>query len=435
MKRQTDRNKMASAGMTTKSPEEIVAMLRIVQCYMPDILTNYNFPNPNDPAVGEEVPTPKFFVNVKIVEDGDIQKTPSIFVKGKIIANILGHMPEGSDNVDGSSRLVLKSMKDVNKLETCKNIKLNDITYHIKAHADKKMNQGRGIIFMKSLNECDETEILEGLKAQGVIEVYPFKRMMDNGKGGKELMKTGTYKLTFNTNVVPRELSVQYAKCKVNMYYDNPMYCDNCGQFAHTQKRCTAEKRCKKCNQKDHGDSECVAPPSCACCSGQHEINPKACPAYTFEKNCIRYATLAQIPVSTARRFALNQIKSYLIEASSETNIAKLLKEDKMPEKPKAQWYREPSEMTVLNSKPMRKIVREFATGKNYLDTELHTNRPAPKSTSINPHLRAIANIGNRSMTNYNDMDMFDTTTMFDDDMNGTADFESPQNTKKFKSK
>lgn len=49
---------------------------------------------------------------------------------------------------------------------------------------------------------------------------------MDNGKGGKEFMKTGTYKLTFNTNVVPREMSVQYVKCKVNVYYDNPMFCD-----------------------------------------------------------------------------------------------------------------------------------------------------------------------------------------------------------------
>lgn len=377
-----------------------------------DLLANFHFENPNNPTIENSAPTPTLYVNVKIVKDNEVKDSPSKSIQTMIITNILGFKPEATSNADGSHRLKLKKARDVNKLTQKTEITLNDVKYIINAESDKKLNQGKGIFFRRDLINEETADILEEMKGYGVTEVYPFTRKVQKEDGTFGIKRTGTFKVTFATNVVPKELNIFMIMTKINMYYDKPMYCYNCGQFAHTQKRCKNTKKCKKCGLDDHEEQQCQNETKCVNCLGQHDLNPKTCPTYKFEENCIRYSTLAQVPVSVARKYAMRKITEYLKELTTKSSFADVVKGASI-EEPKEVWYRKitprPTQREKIENKdndnPRKVWKKDDNTEPTFANTYLATQtlflhkRTTERSSNVNPHLRAIARQGNRKTT------------------------------------
>lgn len=170
---------------------------------------------------------------------------------------------------------------------------------------------------------------MEYLKSDNVVDIYPLTKTQTID-GEKVQVRSGAYKVTFNSATVPRELIVGYHKFSVNLYYDNPMHCRKCGQFGHTQKVCSVEKqRCLKCGKDDHETENCTKERECVNCFKDHELNPRSCEIYKFEQECIRYASKAQISVAQARRYATKQIYEFVIETAKEQSLAQLMREEK----------------------------------------------------------------------------------------------------------
>lgn len=309
-----DFSKMQTEVLKSDSIDESLIKKTVDECLtkmFDDLLKNSYFGNPKSPTLPGDTPTQTLFVNVKIMNNNEMKDAPSKAVQTNILTNILGFKPEATAvNADGSYRLKLKNM-DMNKLTGKNEITLNGVEYLIKAEPDKNLNQGKGIFYRRDLINEDLADMQNELKRYGVTEVYPFTRKAQKDDGTIEYKRTGTFKITFATNIVPREMSIFMLKTKINLYFDKPMYCSNCGQFAHTQKRCQNTKKCGKDDYVDEkqcqNEMQCVNSVNCL---GEHELVPKVCPTYKFEEN----STLAQIPVSVAPwKFALKNAAEHAI--------------------------------------------------------------------------------------------------------------------------
>lgn len=403
-----------------------IVMYRLLKSMFGDLCENFDFPSKFNPMPGEEVPTPSLFVNVKIatVGEGENEKIPTTFVIDKVLTNVLGFSPTGTLNEAGNSiRLKLKNVKDVNKLVNTKEIVLNNIKFTVKADPDKKLNQGRGTIYRKDMIDWTDEQIAESMKGYGVVDVYPFTRHIDNGQGGKQIQKTGRFKLTFATATVPREMKIANVVSIVNLYFDKPMYCQSCGQFGHTAKRCNLkEKICKHCSLGEHEESECKEERRCVNCLGDHDMNPRSCPVYKFEANCIRYATIEQVPVAAARKFALVKIRDHTVNALQKPNIAQIIAEDKIDQidKPTDSWYRQKAKDTEKIQR--KREATPLVVDTSYLATHMRRyNKESQKSDSVNSRLKTAAqkpNV-NRQIVHYGDL-MDDEDTSAD----GTATSE-----------
>ena len=92
-------------------------------------------------------------------------------------------------------------------------VKLHDTLNHVK-----------GVNYAPCLSDVTEEEIIQNLKNQGVVAVYKFTSLNEDGTRTCK----GDMILTFNLYNLPRVLDVAWYKVKVKQYFPNPMRCRNC---------------------------------------------------------------------------------------------------------------------------------------------------------------------------------------------------------------
>ena len=150
----------------------------------------------------------------------------------------------------------------------------------VKVSAHKSLNTKKGIIRCADLRECDDDDILDELKSQGVVRI---QRMMFTRDGMKR--PTNTFIVTFGEPTLPEYIAIGYLKVKVDMFIPNPIRCFNCQKFGHFRSNCKQEEVCPNCGQKKHGPGiECPNASVCVNCSGRHSANSKECPRWQQEK-------------------------------------------------------------------------------------------------------------------------------------------------------
>ena len=97
-----------------------------------------------------------------------------------------------------------------------KSKKLIDRPIRVSPH--RTLNSCKGVIRCRDLKDVPDAEILKGLKAQGVTEVFKVK-IKREGK----LLNTGTVFLTFKTSKLPQYLKVGYLRVSVSQYIPSPL--------------------------------------------------------------------------------------------------------------------------------------------------------------------------------------------------------------------
>lgn len=143
----------------------------------------------------------------------------------------------------------------------------------------KTLNSKKGVIRCRDLKYCDDQEILEGLVSQHVTEIFHIKISKDGNK-----VPTGTFILTFDVAVLPKEVRVGYMNVPVTTYIPNPVRCYKCQRFDHHKNNCKNLATCAKCGKTDHAEETCMDDPHCVNCNGTHPSYSKDCLKWTHEK-------------------------------------------------------------------------------------------------------------------------------------------------------
>jgi hypothetical protein len=166
----------------------------------------------------------------------------------------------------------------------------------IKVSYHQHLNNCKGTIYDRYLTNVPEEEIKQNLASQGVIEVFKFKRNVEN-----KTIPTGLVLLTFDLFKLPPKIKVAWYEKEVRAYYPNPMRCKSCQKLGHTTKRCNSSPICGTCNLPPHNPENCTRI-MCANCLQQHPASAKICPMYNMMKEILKIKTRDKIPIHAARK-------------------------------------------------------------------------------------------------------------------------------------
>lgn len=158
------------------------------------------------------------------------------------------------------------------------------------------LNSSKGVIRTRELQDMDEAEIQMELMQQGVIHV---KRITIRRE--EQIIKTGTYIMTFNKPHLPEKIHLGYQSVPVNTFIPNPLRCFNCQKFGHGSAGCKNKPLCTNCGEEGHGPS-CNKTAKCSNCKADHPSSSKDCPLWIKEKEIQRVKCTEKVSYTEARR-------------------------------------------------------------------------------------------------------------------------------------
>ena len=142
----------------------------------------------------------------------------------------------------------------------------------VKVSEHRSLNSSRGVIRCREFRDCEDEEVLDALRSQGVTAIKHIKSKRDG-----ELQPTNTFILTFNTSSPPQTVKAAYLNITVDAYIPNPLRCYNCQRYGHGKGSCSRPQVCAKCGEKGHEDITCDKVPHCCNCGGDHAAFDKKC--------------------------------------------------------------------------------------------------------------------------------------------------------------
>ena len=175
----------------------------------------------------------------------------SIFAIQKLLKCAVGDVANAKKLANGSILLeVVSKQQEKNALAMKMWV---DIPISVTPH--RSLNSSRGVIRCREFRDCDDTEVLDALRSQGVFEV---KHIFTKRNGNNE--PTNTFILSFNTPTPPKSVKAAYMKVVVEPYIPNPLRCFKCQKFGHGKNNCNRSAVCSKCGQEGHEDISCQNP-------------------------------------------------------------------------------------------------------------------------------------------------------------------------------
>lgn len=166
----------------------------------------------------------------------------------------------------------------------------------IKATFHPYLNSSRGIIRTRELQDMDESEITTELTQEGVTSV---KRI--SIRKGDQIIKTGTYILTFNKSQPPEWIRLGYLRVPVDIFIPNPLRCFNCQRFGHSSAGCNNKSICHNCGEERH-EGNCSKLSKCRNCTGDHPSSSKICSSWIKEKEIQKVKGLKRVNYADARK-------------------------------------------------------------------------------------------------------------------------------------
>ena len=194
------------------------------------------------------------------------------------------------------------------------------INVSITFSAYRTLNSCCGIISEPDIQYVPETELLENLKDQKVIEVKRIYIHKNNEK-----ISTKHIILTFASTRLPRSLKAGYLECPIRAYIPNPLRCFNCQRFGHSKTSCRGKTTCARCGVIGHESQDCEAPFCCVNCHQEHPSYSKICKKWKIEKEIQTVRTQQNISYTEARKIVDNRSPTVGISyaAATERNLNK----------------------------------------------------------------------------------------------------------------
>ena len=199
----------------------------------------------------------------------------NIFAIQKLLMCAVGDVASAKKLANGSILVeVLSKHQEQNAL----NMKMwVDTPITVTPH--RSLNFSRGVVRCREFRDCEDAEVLDALRSQGVTDV---KHITTKRNG--VVTPTNTFILTFKMATLPKHVKAAYLSIPVELYIPNPLRCFNCQKFGHGKFSCKHKAVCAKCGQEGHEDTSCQNPAHCANCSGTHTSYSKECPTWAKQR-------------------------------------------------------------------------------------------------------------------------------------------------------
>ena len=230
------------------------------------------------------------FSRFLVVTANNLEPIPyNIFAIQKLLKCAVGDVPSAKKLTNGSVLVEVASKQQ--ERNTLKMKTWVDTPISVSPH--RSLNSCRGVIRCREFRDCDDTEVLDALRDQGVTFV---KHIISKRNGITS--PTNTFIITMNKSTLPKFIKAVYMKIAVEPYIPNPLRCFNCQKFGHGKSNCKHQAVCAKCGQEGHDDTICKNLYHCVNCSGAHASYSKECPTWSkqrtimnikFEKNISFY--------------------------------------------------------------------------------------------------------------------------------------------------
>ena len=166
----------------------------------------------------------------------------------------------------------------------------------IKVTPHRSLNSSKGVIRSRDLRDCDEAEVLDALRPEGVTHIKHI-----TSKRGGAVYPTNTFILTFN-KPCPPNVKAAYLSIPVETFVPNPLRYFNCQRFGHGKTNCNRTAICAKCGKEGHQDAECRESVHCCNCSGPHPVFSRAFPEWVRQRAIQEIRTQRGISFSEARQ-------------------------------------------------------------------------------------------------------------------------------------
>ena len=218
-------------------------------------------------------------------------------IKKVLDGQVAGKLEFANKLRDGSLLVKVQFEHQINDL-----VKLTQIHDHrVKVTIPVGPNTCKGVIFHRDLRSMSESEILEEMKDQWVVDVNCMTKMMDNVR-----TKTGLCFFTFASRRIPEKVKIGYEYVQVRPYIQKPMRCFRCQKFGHTAVRCVDKDSdkftCGKCAQA-HETVKCTGTTlKCANCGGPHQSGNAECSSLKKETETIAYMKEHDLSYTEAKR-------------------------------------------------------------------------------------------------------------------------------------
>lgn len=177
------------------------------------------------PLLGRKLPQykvqcPKYVTIKSKIQDRPINSF-NIFLVSKALENICAEPPQQiSFTRDGNLLVLTKNDMQTNKFLKAKNLVS---VCPILSELHPTLNTVKGVIFAPSLRQLSDTDIVEGLRDQGVTGCQKIKKFVSG-----ELVNTSLHIISFNKYEIPKEIKIGFLVCKVEPYIQAPIQCKNC---------------------------------------------------------------------------------------------------------------------------------------------------------------------------------------------------------------
>jgi hypothetical protein len=240
----------------------------------------------------------------------------------------------------------------------------------VTSFAHTSLNSSKGVMRCRDLAGVNDTDIIEGMKHEGVTAVRRIRIKRNNN-----LQDTNTFVLTFNKPTVPKVVKVGFLQVKVEIYIPNPLRCYKCQKYGHHEDRCSRAKVCGRCGDHSHQEADCRATPHCVNCGKEHHANSKDCDTWKQEKEIQRVKFTSNIPYPEARK--LVQAKTSLPGPSFSTVVKQ---NPKITKDAQTQTDQPVSTSTIIpNHKPQKNTSTQTTFNNSPPPNrkhKAHTNKP-----------------------------------------------------------
>ena len=208
-----------------------------------------------------------------------------------------------------------------------------------------RYNSSKGLIYVNDYDVTNTTSFEEGLKRQyNICQVTPATWIKTKN------INSTPFLITFAQSTLPTQIHIpgEQSATQVYRYRPRPLFCLQCLEYGHTNKRCNNAVRCRMCGGT-HKSTECEQrTPSCHHCKGEHYPGSKECPKQKEEEEICEIQHKDKIDRSRARQkyMTSREGKTYAAQVKVKKTVKEVrtIKDDRREREREVDQHEEASE-------------------------------------------------------------------------------------------
>lgn len=169
-------------------------------------------------------------------------------------------------------------------------------------------------------------------------------------------------KITFEGQILPRNIKIEGMNKEVRSYVPKPLQCTKCSRFRHLAKYCRNNEVCAFSSSNSHKTRwNCCAEPKCVNCNDTHHARSKLCEFYNYNVELQLLLNRSILDIRAARKeLTIRGFK----DPSRSASYRKLVKENSSPQD---EEINQDPKVTMINEQNLEENEEEVIQKKKKL--------------------------------------------------------------------